>query len=237
MGANTLLVLNMPGFKERVSALEERLTSDSSLRELFVRDPANVILKTVFPDENVPSAEVTRGNRLLFALLTNEKFMAWAENYQKSLVEKAIRATKLTDPNDALRTYLAVVDRSAIHRDVAEAVAQTADTEVIAAFTWRPDFDASQVPGPRGSIAVDVEVFVYAVALAAVFVAAFGLLVGVATNFGGPVAGTGIDRAEVRKVANQLAERLVLQGHELRGSGALTEFGARNAGFLRASKP
>jgi hypothetical protein len=38
-------------------------------------------------------------------------------------------------------------------------------------------------------------------------------------------------------VANQLAERLVLQGHELRGSGALTEFGARNAGFLRASKP
>ncbi|MDH6435957.1 hypothetical protein M2158_004497 [Streptomyces sp. SAI-144] len=76
--------------------------------------------------------------------------------------------TRESNPEKALREYLAVTDREKIHREVATAVAEFADAELIAALTWRPDPDSIGV-ARVADVAVDIEVLIYAVVAAAAF--------------------------------------------------------------------
>jgi hypothetical protein len=228
MGANDLLILRAADLDAKLTALGDKLVSDRTFRELYVNDPARVILKSVFPDQSVPAAEVNRGNRLLYALLSNERFTTWAQQYSTELVQKANEVTRESNPEKALREYLAVTDREKIHREVATAVAEFADTELIAALTWRPD------PEPIGvtrvaDVAVDIETLIYAVVAAAAFVVA------VAAVVVGPLSEgeVGVSRIDVQRVVAQLTERLTERGQELRDSGALVDFSRRNSGYIR----
>jgi len=236
MGATDLLVLRRADVDERFSSLSQRLVDDPGLRELYVRDPARVILKTVFPDNRIPAAEINRGNRVLYALLSNDDFMEWAQQYESDLLRRAQESSQEQDPEAALRGYMAAMDRGALHRDLVEAVAAHADPELIAALTWRPDIrnrisDAASEIGaarlPEMDVAVDIETFVYAVAVAAVFAVAVGVV------FIGAQPDDVMSRLDVQTVARQLASRLRDHGQDLRQAGALTEFKARNAGYIR----
>ncbi|MGX1913635.1 hypothetical protein ACWIID_33050 [Streptomyces phaeochromogenes] len=229
MGVNDLLILRAADLDARLTALGDKLGSDRTFRELYVNDPARVILKSVFPDQSVPAAEVNRGNRLLYALLSNERFTTWAQQYSAELVQKANEVTRESDPEKALREYLAVTDREKIHREVATAVAGLADKELIAALTWRPDPESIGVTRVA-DVAVDVEVLIYAVAAVAVFVAA---VAAVALAESATQAEIGVSRIDVQRVVTQLTERLAERGQELRDSGALVDFSRRNSGYIR----
>ncbi|MEV6444407.1 hypothetical protein [Amycolatopsis sp. NPDC051716] len=232
MGTNSLLILHAPEIQGRMRALIERVDSDESLRQLYLNDPATVIQKTVFPDqENIPKAEINRANRLLYALLSNERFVEWSRSYEEDLVTRAVQATSIEDPENALRAYLAILDRTALHQDLASAVAQFADPELIAAITWRPELP--RVGNARlpisADVAVEIETFVYAVAAVAVFAVA------VAAVFIGAVepAGEVVSRIDVMAVANQLGESLTQRAGEIRESGVLMQFSQRNVGYTR----
>ena len=233
MKAEDLLILRRPEIDQRFQALGERLVKDAALRELYVKDPARVIATSVFPDSPVPGAEINRGNRLLYSLLTNEGFQRWAQDYQETLAKTAVDATKMDDPEEALRTYLAVTDRAKLHQDIVEAIAEYADPELIASLTWRRGVDDDGIgtelalalslePQITPSVAVDIETFIYAVAAVAVFAVAF------AAVFAATVVerDVPVSRLDVQTVARQLAERLKEHGQELRKSGALTDFKA-----------
>ncbi|MFH9871607.1 hypothetical protein ACH4NT_36720 [Streptomyces lydicus] len=229
MGANDLLILRAADLDARLTALGDKLVSDRSFRELYVNDPARVILKSVFPDQSVPAAEVNRGNRLLYALLSNERFTTWAQQYSTELVQKANEVTRESNPEKALREYLAVTDRENIHREVAMAVAEFADPELIAALTWRPDPESIGVTRVA-DVAVDIEVLIYAVAVAAVFAVAVAAVFAAAAVAESEV---GVSRIDVQRVVAQLTERLAERGQELRDSGALVDFSRRNSGYIR----
>lgn len=233
MGANKLLILRAPQVNESLHALLDRLDNDAALRRLYVSDPAGVIQKFVFPDQTgVPAAEISRGNRLLYSLLSNEAFVEWAREYEQQLLADAREATQLEDEAAALNAYLTIVDRSKLHADLAEAVARVADGDLIAALTWRPDLPrvgATRLP-IAADVAVDIETFVYAVAVAAVFAVA------VAAVFLGAVperAERAISRVDVQAVANQISAELTTRASAVREAGALREFSRRNTGFIR----
>jgi hypothetical protein len=228
MGVNSLLILRAPELNDRMRAFTTRLVRDEAFRNLYSTDPARVILKTVFPDQPVPAAEVNRGNRLLYALLSNQQFTSWAQQYSDQLVQRATDATQISDPDDAVRAYLAITDRADIHRDIAMEVARTADAELIAGLTWRPDAEPLGVTRVA-DVAVEIETFIYAVVAAA----AFGFIV--AAVFLGAVRdeNAGITRRDVQQVVTQLTESLRDRGNELRTSGALTDFSRRNSGYIR----
>ena len=229
MGANDLLILRSADLDSKLTALGDKLVSDRTFRELYVNDPARVILKSVFPDQSVPAAEVNRGNRLLYGLLSNKRFTAWAQQYSTELVQKANEVTRESNPEKALREYLAVTDREKIHREVATAVAEFADAELIAALTWRPDPESIGV-ARVADVAVDIEVLIYAVVAAAAFAVAFA-----AVFLAAPVTEreVGVSRIDVQRVAAQLTERLTERGQELRDAGVLVDFSRRNSGYTR----
>ena len=78
----------------------------------------------VFPDIKLETAELNRGNLLLYSLLSNSRFMSWAEDYHAELVKRATAATEIEDDEEALRAFLAVTDRSTILSDLAAGVAK-----------------------------------------------------------------------------------------------------------------
>jgi hypothetical protein len=209
-----LLILRHAEVSERFEQLARRLGEDAPLRKLYVHDPARVIAGAVFPKEEIPSAEIDRGSRLLFSLLSNEEFRKWANDYQAQLVRQALEATELDDPYEALRTQLAITDRANLHRDLAEAIARHADPALIASLTWETQRSAADV-------AVEIETFVYAVAAAAVFVVVvLVVFLGVEEDFGVIPA---FSRGDVLALTRQLASELQAHAEELRVSGALTE--------------
>jgi hypothetical protein len=233
MGANKLLLLRAPKIHEDLGGLLERLDQEPALRDLYLRDPAGVIQKFVFPDQGgVPSAEIARGNRLLYSLLSNTEFVQWAQEYEQGLILEAQEATSIEDPAAALNAYLTIVDRSRLHADLAEAVARTADAEVIGALTWRPDLPkvgATRLP-IAADIAVDIETFIYAVAVAAVFAVAVGVVfIGVVPEQPDRL----LSRADLLNVANQLSEDLIDRSVVVKEAGTLRQVAQRNIGFIR----
>ncbi|MBK6012624.1 hypothetical protein JHN45_15895 [Streptomyces sp. MBT53] len=216
MDARDLLILKAPEITERLSALNDRLAADRGLRELYIRNPTEVIVAIAFPGANVKAAEASRGNRLLFSLLTNERFVAWARQYHQQLLDEATSAGLSEDPDEALRTYVALSGRSGMLEDLVVEVARVADPAIVASLHWRDDRDHDRHPdGPDISdwVCVEIALVVYAVAVFAVFV-------GLPLSTGLP---TGFSRLDVSSVALQLTNDLRRRGATLRESGTLTK--------------
>lgn len=215
-----------------MSELLRDVEDDTAVRQLYLRDPMGVITRTVFPDQDVPAPELSRGNRLLFALLTNDKFLDWSRSYETDLLKKAVEATNIEDPSTALRSYLAVVDRSSIHQDLAAAAAEFADPELIAALTWRPDRQGiGRTKFPiNADVAVEVETLVYvAVAVAVAVVAVAVAVAGRETD----IDQTILNRQDIVAISRVLTGELTEHAAKIRESGQLLDFAKRNQGFIR----
>jgi len=232
LGANDLLILKAPQFRARINDLLANLRESRELQELYIQDPVRIIQKAIFPEaRNLPAAEINRGNRLLYALLSNEQFISWSREYEADLLARARDATEIEDPAAALQAYLAITDRSQIHQDVASAVARFADAETIAGLTWRPDpVNVNGTAIVNADVAVDIETFVYAVAAVAVFAVAVAAVFVGATEAAREEA---LSRLDLLDVVNELDTRLAERARAVRVSGALTEFSRRNTGFIR----
>ena len=171
MSAEQTLILRIPHVNQAFGDLVSAMSSDEGLRRWFLRDPAGAIRAHLFPELPVEMSQISRGNRLLFALLSNAGFASWARTYEQHLLERAQAEFPNENPLESLRSFLATSDRNQIYRDLAKATAQFADAELIAALTFKSS--VLRDPGvtfiPQ-SIAVEIETLVYAVAAAAVFV-------------------------------------------------------------------
>ena len=233
VGANRLLILNTPDLNARVQSMLAQMRKEPTLGTIFAKDPAGTIHKFVFPEiQGAHAPELNRGNRLLYAMLLNGDFVAWVQRYEEDLIVEAQKATELDDPAAALRAYLVIIDRGRIHADVAKAIAEFATPELIAALTWTPDpiQIGSQVL-PRADVAVEIETFVYAVAVAAVFVVVT-LVVGrqAQEDLGDAQV---ISRADLLEISNQLASKVQASAQEASVAGKLLDFSQRNLGSTR----
>jgi hypothetical protein len=218
-----LLIMRAPKLRKRLERLLEQIQADPSLRQWYVNDPARVIMGKIFPEVAavVTSTEINRGNRLLYALLTNSEFKSWAATYEEDLLRRARDATTIEDPRRALETYLAIADRATIHADLARAVARYADAELIAGLTWKPTYRN----GGPDSILVEIQIAVYAIGVLAVFAIGVG-----AVFVGAPETGGAFTRVDLATVANELAAAVQDRAAELRREGKLLDYGQRDIG-------
>ena len=224
---NELLILRAPELRTRLEDFLDQLQNDSSLRLWYVNEPAQVIMAKLFPDEKlvVTNAEINRGNRLLYSILTNRGFRSWAAGYEEDLISRARGETGIEDPRRALETYLAIVDRASIHADLATAVAQHADAELVAGLTWTPGRVYRNGPGGDGNTIVEIETVIYAVAVAAVAAVVTILAVAGAAD---EVTAEAFTRAELATAANNVAAEFERHAIELRSEGRLMDYGERN---------
>lgn len=217
MDANGLLIIHAAETRQKMNDLLERMEADQAMRQLFVSDPTRVIKEFIVPEAgDVPAAEVSRGNRLLFSLLSNDGFMAWAAEFERNLRAQATEAMQLDDPAEALRAYLASTDRNRLHSDLAAGVARFADQELIANLLVTPASSSAVLVVPI--VAIDSVIAV---------IAAFtvvGLLVALTVAAETAEGSVLVSRLDLATVANQLGQQLAARAAELRQQGGLTGY-------------
>jgi hypothetical protein len=74
------LTIPLPEFRSRVTHLFREVTKDKSLQDIFMRNPTRVLSEWVLHEE-LPEQQSADWNHLLFAMLSNDAFLAWANDY------------------------------------------------------------------------------------------------------------------------------------------------------------
>jgi hypothetical protein len=132
---NERLVLAYPGLASRIESLYDDLNGDEAFRAQFVANPAGIaserILGRPAPQSDV---DVAKANRVLFSVLSNRDFMRWAEGFERRHADAVQRAS-----DDRLEIR---IDREEMLRELAEAIWEHGDRELLASMT-STDLDAT----------------------------------------------------------------------------------------------
>jgi hypothetical protein len=154
MNADELLVLNYAGFRHHVADFYARLNESAAFRELFVRDPSGAMAQTIFPGYlRFQAGHINQANRLLFSLLSNPRFVEWAEEYQTQLEQQASEAFgDIEDAEERMKAFLVTLDRGAVYSHVSDAVPRFVDREMAhALFISEPGLGYA-MPDPDGPV-------------------------------------------------------------------------------------
>lgn len=128
------VVLKLKPFRKPVAAILDELNDGTVLEEEFLPDPAGFLALRLHGAAalRVPRRRLDAANRFLFSAMSNERFRAWMESYQEERLSEIEK-----DP-------YAVVDKERLLRDLAQAMAEAADPEIIASLLpgrFKPRWD------------------------------------------------------------------------------------------------
>lgn len=177
--ADEPLILEYTDLSSRGQALTQALAESNETRERFLRDPAGVLAETSFPEVEVPAGELERSNRLLYRLLSNVEFMAWAEERQRTFQAELERAGEAEGAQGRERVVRDYLNKPELRRQTVEAIGRLIPAEVlrtefgidaVAAETPLEDFSLSRLAKPvnvttASNFAVTVTVTVAAIFL------------------------------------------------------------------------
>lgn len=220
MGRDPLLLLDYPDFSERMGTFLKRLESDSSLQQLFIRDPGSVLSRTVFTDDpRPPNSVINRSNRLLFALLSNDGFMRWAEGYTDRLAEAAQANFPDLEPDQAALAFAATLERDEIYAELVDAALENVDRELLAALMVVDvdDVDVvvdSGLRSPGAVTAFPILVFIFLVVAVAISVVELNHHIARRVP-------AGFSRDDLSRLSRLLMDGLTEHARELRSEGKL----------------
>lgn len=243
---NSSAALKLKPFKASAASILRELSERQVLEDEFLPDPSGFLASRLHGPAavRIPRTKLNAANRFLFAIMSNEKFRGWINDYQENFLKQLEE-----DP-------LAIIDKDQLRMDLAKAMVEFGDAEIIGAIlpgnlrpglgddpevvfdvigniTGRPvlvnqvtSTEMTQVvsiaggPGRIADVAVEIETLIYAVAAVAVAAVAVAVVVvGAAPRFS--------DRAilrdvfvDTREMAN-IAESLIKIGNELRSRGRI----------------
>lgn len=137
--SDELLVLEYPGFAERIDHFYRRLSESAAYRELFLNDPVGVLARQTLPQFHPDERGISIANRLLFSLLRNDRFLQWAREFQAELDEEVTRlGSELRDHPDAAaeaaRVAAVRMDRGTLYSRVAQGILDHGDKSVVDAL-------------------------------------------------------------------------------------------------------
>lgn len=135
------LVLKREDIKRHTEALFAKLENDADMRQRFIQDPTGHLASEIVRQE-LPPQQLSDANRVLFAMLANDRFRQWLDDY------KSVR-----DGKPVTREQFAI--------DFAKAAAEFGDSDLLRALFKHagdgfgiPGINAQQlVIGPEKSIA------------------------------------------------------------------------------------
>lgn len=125
------LVLEYSDLSRRGQALTQALAGSDATRERFLVDPAGVLAETSFPEVEVPAVELERSNRLLYRLLSNVEFMAWAEERQRTFQSELERAGEAEGPQGRERVVRDYLNKPELRRQTVEAIGRLIPADVL----------------------------------------------------------------------------------------------------------
>ena len=205
------LVLHYDELSGRATDFYERMGSSEAFRALFLNDPVGTAASVLFPDRTPPPAgQVNAANRMLFALLGNDGFRAWAAEFQQRMVASAMEAAGAAGSEDEpLKLMAATFDRAAAYRELVSAVLEHCDAEIVSAFLGAGGREGLARPVPE-----DPPVLVVALPITYTYVYVFPLV------YIGGGAET-LSRVDLERISHVLSEELAARAREQRESGGL----------------
>jgi hypothetical protein len=133
MDDSSRLVLEYPELARRADAVVSQLASSEDFRNAFVADPTSALMSTAFAEVDIPEqATLDRANRLLYRLLSNRDFMAWAVQRQRELVEEINAVPRGEGEAGRQRMLWDQASRVELQREALNAIARYVPAEVIA---------------------------------------------------------------------------------------------------------
>jgi len=193
-------------------------------QKLFLADPTGVLIKMLFPGQEYSTMEINAANRLLFSMLSNQKFMEWAKSHQEKMARDALEATKIKDPDEAMRVFTGLFDKRKAFVDILHGLKETMDVEIIGALLQAMSGFGSGRGRPvsmrsdgSGSSSVYTETYIF------YHVAEIVYAVVVSVSFLGihvaPI--DGVTREDLRNLSAMLAEQIKDRAYKMRESGDL----------------
>lgn len=205
-----LLLLKDKDFRSEVLIFFKDLNKDQELRSLFFTNPS-LVLRTRLPSLgsiDVSDQQDELANRVLFSVLSNDRFKTFLKDYQQKK-NKAL-ARFLKSPGD--EKAASALDERTIKTEFAEALLEFGDKELLFNIIGRSS-SITQPGGSLGWFAIFVVVFLVAAAVHAV------LALGTSGDFAPTAPGKLlISASELRKIAHQL----VAAAMKAREAGDLT---------------
>ncbi len=125
------LVLKYDNLSTHVAELFDDLSAHPARREQFVTDPAGEIARAVLPALHLAPSRVGQANRLMYALLTNAGFLAWAKSSQAAFEAEAKAAHPDLPAMRALGKHAATVGRAKLLTDLTQAFRTFVDRELL----------------------------------------------------------------------------------------------------------
>lgn len=204
------LVLHYDELSSRAADFYERMGNSEAFRALFLNDPVGTAASVLFPDRTPPPVgQVNAANRMLFALLGNDGFRAWAAEFQQRMVNSATEAAGAAEGDDEpLKLMAATFDRAAAYRELVSAVVEHCDAEIVSAFLGAGGGEGLARPIP------DEPVIAVALPITYNFVYVFPVV-----YIGG--AAETLSRVDLERISNILSEDLPARAREQRASGGL----------------
>jgi len=121
-GDQPRLVLRQEGLEDRSIQFFQRLNTDENLRQQLIADPIGTIQHEVYGLDNLDRRDATlnQANRVLLSLLSNDDFMAWAQQFNET-----------ADPNTSREEVAAAIVRAAVEHGDKELLTSLAAREPV----------------------------------------------------------------------------------------------------------
>jgi hypothetical protein len=226
--------LEYPEFAERLGSFLQRLNNDPALLQTFARDPSGVLSPSVFPDDPQPAlSTINRGNRLLFSLLSNERFMTWSEQYTERLSASAVERFPDLDADEAARAFAATLSPDEVYQEIVDAMVQFVDRELLAALLVVDPDDVDSLLG-REAARAPSPVYGWVVVLVLLFVVVAAVHAVVALGTSGDVIRTGaipgLSREDLGRINRLMLDAMSERARGLRETGVLASTEAARRG-------
>ena len=113
-----LLILSNSNFQTKVDSIFGMIQNNPGALQLAMANPVGTFAKGLL-DLDFDLQRVSDSNRLMFSLLANDLFRNWAVSYQQTIIAQA----------RVSQNY--ILDRAAISQDVAQAMVNFADKNLL----------------------------------------------------------------------------------------------------------
>jgi hypothetical protein len=223
MEIHRLLLLDLPDYSDRLGALLTRMESEESLRQMYLRDPSTILSKALFPDQpNLPRSVVSRSNRLLFSLLSNQGFMTWADTYGAAIGERARNEFPNLSEEEAGLALAAKLEATDVYDEVINAVVANSDRELLASLLTVKNHELDQLLAGRPSMGGGAPGISVVAVFVVVFVAVFVVIAATELNHHfGKTAPTGFARTDLDRLSRLMIDGLTQEAESLRAAGTL----------------
>lgn len=135
MSDTTKLILQYEGLSEAIKKLYGQLASSDAIREVFLKDPVGVVVNSLSPQGvNVQDSVINLSNMLLFALLSNKRFIVWAQDYGEKAREEVATKHPGLSAKELNKLLIVAFDRQRVLRDLSEAMLTFIDASILHAL-------------------------------------------------------------------------------------------------------